>query len=108
MRYKLVDVIPNHEEYVTFGTCEICMWVGNLNYNDFIVEDVYGNRHVFTDGHWSWGDWIPVRHADIENVIQFAEWFAEQDLPPLLEDITFWNLIGEYAEKYQEVEEWQK
>lgn len=106
MKYKLIDVVGQVDEDVTFGTCELCMSIGDLYYNEFIVEDVYGNKYVFVDGFWSWGDWITFMYDNIHNVIQFAEWFSEQDLPPKLDSNTFWNAVNEYIKKYQEVEEW--
>lgn len=106
MKYKLIDVVGKVDEDITFGTCELCMSVGNLYYNEFIVEDVDGNRYVFEDGYWSWGDWITIPYQDIHNVIQFAEWLSKQDLPEYLDEYTFWNAVDEYTEEYQEVEEW--
>lgn len=106
MRYKLIDVVGNVDEDVTFGTCELCMWVGNLHYNEFIVADENGNQYTYIDGYWSWGDWITIPYQDIHNVIQFAEWLSKQDLPDYLDEYTFWNAVDEYTKEYQEVEEW--
>lgn len=106
MRYKLIDVVGKVDEDVTFGTCELCWSVGDLYYNEFIVEDVCGKQYVFVDGFWSWGDWITETYTYIQNVVQFAEWLSEQDLPPNLDEDTFWSVVNEYIEKYQEEEEW--
>lgn len=30
MKYKLIDIYSNTEEDVEFGTCELCMYIGDF------------------------------------------------------------------------------
>ena len=99
MRYKLIDVKREIEEGAEFGTCELCMSVGTLEYAVAVVEDEEGNVQEFENGYWSWGDWYEYCYEEIENVIDFAHWFSKQDLSSELDARGFWNLVDRYNEE---------
>lgn len=80
MKLKLIDIVDEVDYDVQFGTCELCMYVSDLYYNTYVVEDEKGERHNFVDGCWSWGDWMPIlsSYRDM-NVIELAEWVNQQE-----------------------------
>ena len=80
MKLKLVDIVGEADHDVTFGTCELCSFTRDLYYDNYIVEDEKGERHTFTNGYWSWGDWFTIVDSKKEiNVIDIAEWVSRQD-----------------------------
>jgi hypothetical protein len=98
MNYKLIDVRTESEEEVEFGTCELCMSVGTLEYAVAVVEDEEGNTHEFENGYWSWGSWFEYSYDEIENVIDFASWFSKQELSEL-DASSFWGLVDKYNDE---------
>ena len=43
MKYKLIDIISSTEK-VEFGTCELCMYVGDLTTESYVFEDEKGEK----------------------------------------------------------------
>ena len=81
MSVKLVDYKHEVEENVQFGTCEICMGTGTLEYGVFIFEDEKGDQISIDNGSWSWGDWSD--DYDIDNLPRFAEFFNSKGVRSL-------------------------
>lgn len=102
MHYKLIDVKNVVENDVTFGTCELCMHVGTHNFEVYVVEDENGQQFEYESGYWSWGDYMPFMWETIHNVIQFAAWFSEQQLPEDLGEEMFWDTVKRYIRNVQE------
>src|SRR5699024_10865532 len=84
MAVKLVDYKHEVEHDVEFGTCELCMSTGDLEYGVFVFEDESGERIEITNGEWSWGDWFDDYH--IENIPRFADFFNKRNVEKL-EDV---------------------
>lgn len=99
MKYKLIDVKQEVEEDVAFGTCELCMYVVDHQYTVAVIEDEEGNVFELENGYWSCGDYFIYSYESIENVIDFAAWFSEQDLPSDLDESTFWGLVAKYHDE---------
>ena len=87
MRYKLIDVEQVHEDDVQFGTCELCMLMGSLDYDVLKFEDENGKEYLISTGEWDWGDFIEYIHID--NYILFAEFIRDRDYP--VEQIDKWG-----------------
>ena len=105
MIYKLIDVGREFEEDVTFGTCDYCMSVGTLEYAVAVVQDENGVIYEFENGYWSWGNWFEYSYEEIENVVDFAAWFGEQELTSELDASGFWELVDRYIEEREDDEE---
>ena len=43
MKYKLIDIISSTEK-VEFGTCDLCMYVGDLTTESYAFEDEKGEK----------------------------------------------------------------
>lgn len=84
MSVKLVDYKYEVEHDVEFGTCELCISTGDLEYGVFVFEDDFGEHLEITNGEWSWGDWLDDYH--IENIPRFADFFNKRKVEKL-EDV---------------------
>lgn len=102
MRYKLIDARTEHKNGVQFGTCELCMSVGVLDYEVYELEDENGKKYEFESGYWSWGDWMTYSWEEITNVIDFASWINNQELREDMTEETFWDLYRDYTEMQEE------
>lgn len=100
MKYKLIDVLQEVKEDVEFGTCEMCFGTGSLKKTIFVLEDEYGNKHEIENGEWKWGDYYPLRHEEIENVVDFALFISQQEAPDDTDTISgwFWSCFDEYVD----------
>lgn len=98
MKYELIDVKRHVEEDVEFGTCELCMSIGTLEYAVAVVKDNEGNVYEFENGSWSWGAWYPYSYEEISNIVDFAAWLREKEFDKELSDVAFWNLVDDYNE----------
>lgn len=76
MKYKLIDIKQETEE-VEFGTCELCMWVGDLTTEHYVFEDENGKIITIEGGCWDWGDYINYTYADV-NILDFLTISAAQ------------------------------
>lgn len=84
MKYKLVDVEHIHEDGVQFGTCELCEWMGSLDYDVLKFEDENKEEYLIGTGEWDWGDFY--EYIDIDNYILFAEFIQDRDYPEVVTD----------------------
>lgn len=77
MKYKLKDVKNVIKKGVQFGTCELCEYIGTLEYDIMIFEDENGNEYEAETGTWNWGvyDYI----YTIPNYIHFAEYVSSTE-----------------------------
>ena len=53
MKYKLIDIISSTEK-VEFGTCDLCMYVGDLTTESYVFEDEKGEKITIEDA-LRWG-----------------------------------------------------
>lgn len=95
MRYKLIDVKRYHEDDVEFGTCELCIWIGSLDYDTLILEDELGNKHEVETGEWDWGDFY--EDIQINNYISFAEFISNRDYPIPTKNHTIRHIVMDMA-----------
>ena len=82
MKYKLVDVEHVHEDDVQFGTCELCEWMGSLDYDILKFEDEDKEEYLISTGEWDWGDFI--EYIEIDNYILFAEFIQDREYPEVI------------------------
>jgi hypothetical protein len=87
MKIRLIDTFNEYEEE-TFGTCEICMSTGLVNYTTFVFE-VDGERREIEG--WRW-DGAYLDEIYIENLADFAHWLSQREFPKDTELETFWDL----------------
>lgn len=105
MKYKLVDVIRQVEEDVTFGTCDLCEHVGTHHYDVLVLEDENGLRMEVENGFWSWGDYMEL--WNIRNYVNFAYFIKDIDVEITEETYTAEAIMHVLYEKYRdEVDEW--
>ncbi|MEY8748912.1 hypothetical protein [Alkalicoccobacillus gibsonii] len=96
MRYKLLDVQQVHQDDIEFGTCEICMYIGSVEYAVALVEDEEGNSLEFENGEMDYDCWYHYSYREIENVVDFAYWFSKQEFETDLTAYRFWDLVEDY------------
>lgn len=84
MKYKLVDVERVHEDDVQFGTCELCEWMGSLDYDVLKFEDEDKEEYFISTGEWDWDDFI--EYIDIDNYTLFAEFIQDRECPKVTTD----------------------
>ena len=84
MKYKLVDVEHIHEDGVGFGTCELCEWIGSLDYDVLTFEDEDKEKYRISTGEWDWGDFY--EYLGIDNYILFAEFIQDREYPEVVTD----------------------
>lgn len=83
MKFKLIDVRGEAEENVQFGTCELCMSIGDLHKEVFYFLGEEDNLVIVEDGFWSWGSYMHhYYHLDELNILEIAEWFKGKDIQP--------------------------
>ena len=92
MKYKLIDIKQKTEE-VEFGTCELCMWIGDLTTEHYVFEDETGKIVTIEGGCWDWGDYINYAYADI-NILDFAAYISSLDIEDI--DREFGYIIQTY------------
>ena len=92
MKYKLIDIETETEE-VTFGTCELCMSIGDLTTDHYVFEDENGVRITVEGGEWDWGNYYHYTYSDI-NIIDFAAYISTLDIDDI--DREFGYIIQTY------------
>ena len=55
MKYKLIDIYSNTEEDVEFGTCELCMYIGDLTTEHYVFQDESGKTITLEGVIWDLG-----------------------------------------------------
>lgn len=98
MKYKLIDIQQKTEE-VEFGTCELCMWIGDLTTEHYVFEDENGKIITIEGGCWDWGDYINYTYADI-NILDFAAYISTLDIKDIEQE--FVGIIQAYGEMMSE------
>ena len=93
MKYKLIDIKQKTEE-VEFGTCELCMYIGDLTTEHYVFEDENGKIITIEGGCWNWGDYINYAYADI-NILDFAAYISTLDIKDIEEE--FVGIIQDYG-----------
>ena len=105
MKYKLVDVEHVHEDDVQFGTCELCEWMGSLDYDILKFEDEDKKEYLISTGEWDWGDFI--EYIEIDNYILFAEFIKDREYPEVTIDergcSNEGDIVVNMVEDYKEV-----
>ena len=90
MKYKLIDIYLRTEEDVEFGTCELCMYVGDLTTQNFVFQDEKGKTITLEGGEWDWGSYSHYSYREI-NVIDFAEYISTLEIENL--DLEFPSIV---------------
>ena len=103
MKYKLVDVEHVHEDDVQFGTCELCEWMGSLDYDILKFEDEDKEEFFISTGEWSWGDFY--EYIEIDNYILFAGFIRGREYPEVTTDA--WGRSNERDIVVQMVEDYK-
>lgn len=98
MKYKLIDIKQKTEE-VEFGTCELCMYIGDLTTEHYVFEDETGKIITIEGGCWDWGSYDSYTYADI-NVIEFAAYISTLDITDIEQE--FVGIIQAYGEMMSE------
>ncbi len=93
MKYKLIDIYSNTEEDVEFGTCELCMYIGDLTTEHYVFEDEDGKRTTLEGGEWDWGSYSNYAYRNV-NVIDFAEYISTLDIENL--ELEFPSILSNY------------
>ena len=93
MKYKLIDIYSNTEEDVEFGTCELCMYIGDLTTEHYVFEDEDGKRTTLEGGEWDWGSYSNYAYRNV-NVIDFAEYIRTLDIENL--ELEFPSILSNY------------
>ena len=76
MKIKLHDYESEIEEDVTFGTCDMCMYVGDAEYPYFYFKYEDGTTKKVEGFYWDYGDLYTI---SIDNIPAFAAWMNDQD-----------------------------
>lgn len=98
MKIKLHDYESEIEEDVTFGTCDMCMYVGDAEYPYFYFTYEDGTTEKVAGFFWSWGDLCTIY---IDNIPAFAAWMNDQDFVEGYRISNYDNLsrlVGKYFE----------
>ena len=93
MKYKLIDIKQETEE-VEFGTCELCMYIGDLTTEHYVFEDENGKIITIEGGCWDWGDYIYYTYTDV-NILDFAAYISTLDITDIEEE--FIGIIQDYG-----------
>ena len=93
MKYKLIDIYSNTEEDVEFGTCELCMYIGDLTTEHYVFQDESGKRTTLEGGEWDWGSYSNYAYRNV-NVIDFAEYISTLDIENL--ELEFPSILSNY------------
>lgn len=94
MKYKLIDIYSNTEEDVEFGTCELCMYIGDLTTEHYVFEDEDEKRITLEGGEWDCGSYSNYTYRDV-NVIDFAEYISTLDIENL--ELEFPEILSNYS-----------
>ena len=94
MKYKLIDIYLRTEEDVEFGTCELCMYVGDLTTQNFVFQDEKGKTITLEGGEWDWGSYYYFTYVDV-NVIEFAEYISQLEIKDL--ESEFPEILSNYG-----------
>lgn len=100
MKLKLVDIDINSYE-TEFGTCEVCMSVGEAHEPTYYFEKCDGTTFSIDGYYWSWGDLVTI---DIGNVIDFASYINSLDFDEYI-DFNYGWLDGIVEDYYTSKEE---
>ena len=95
MKYKLID-IETETEKVGFGTCELCMGIGDLTSNHYVFEDENGVRITVEGGEWVLGEYCYYTYCDI-NIVDFAAYISTLDIEDI--DREFVYIIQTYENR---------
>lgn len=77
MKIKLHDYDSEFEDDVHYGTCEMCMHVGDAEYPYFYFKYEGDDKtHKVGGFFWSWGELYTVY---IDNIPAFAAWLNKQN-----------------------------
>ena len=76
MKIKLHDYESEFEDDVTFGTCEMCMYVGDAEYPYFYFRHEDGLTEKVGGFTWDYGALYTIY---VDNIPAFAAWLNEQD-----------------------------
>ena len=101
MKYKLIDIISSTEK-VEFGTCDLCMHVGDLTTESYVFEDEKGEKITIEGGAWNWGDYMRFTYVDV-NVIDFAEYISGLDIKDIYAE--FPSILNEFGYTLDEEEQ---
>lgn len=80
------------------------MYIDDVFYNQYFVEDENGKKYIFDDGYMNYGLWENVLDDHIHNIIHFADWFSNKELPERLDEHSFWITVDEYIKTFQSSE----
>lgn len=83
MKYKLVDVSYNEEEY-WFDTNTIEGYLTSALFDDLIFVDELGVEHTALNGYISYSDYFEI--WDIDNYVKFASVIQGKDYPKVDEE----------------------
>ena len=107
MKYKLVDVEHVHKDDVQFGTCELCEWMGSLDYDILKFKDENKKEYLISTGEWDWGDFV--EYIEIDNYILFAEFIQDREYPEVTTDERGYSnegyIVVNMVEDYKESKE---
>ena len=93
MKYKLIDIYSNTEEDVEFGTCELCMCIGDLTTGHYVFQDESGKTITLEVEGWDWGSYSNYAYRNV-NVIDFAEYISTLDIENL--ELEFPSILSNY------------
>ena len=93
MKYKLIDILSSTEK-VEFGTCDLCMYIGDLTTESYVFEDEKGEKITIEGGVWNWGDYMRFTYVDV-NVIDFAEYISGLDIKDIYAE--FPSILSEFG-----------
>ena len=95
MKYKLIDILSSTEK-VGFGTCDLCMYIGDLTTESYVFEDEKGEKITIEGGAWNWGDYCHYAYSDI-NIVNFATYISTLDIEDI--DREFGYIIQTYEKR---------
>ena len=93
MKYKLIDIKQETEE-IEFGTCELCMYIGDLTTKHYVFEDETGKVITIEGGYWDWGSYSNYTYVDV-NILDFAAYISTLDIKDIEEE--FVGIIQDYG-----------
>lgn len=98
MKYKVIDL---HSEYAeeTTGTCDLCYGTDWVENGYLTVEDENGEQTNIYLTEWDWGDYDTIY---IDNVVNFAAWLQEQDVPEIITVNSDWAWLDDIVHQYNE------
>ena len=96
MKYKIIDVEKYTEENVQFGTCDLCMSVGDLEHETIVLSDENGTIWNIETGVWDWGDYMTMIY--LENVVDFGAWLSTKEIAGEIDVYKLRDLVDEYEE----------